>query len=548
MDIIKFSKFFEANIKFGDLEKTKGDKLRGDILVDKIRNGESLELPNGVKIIITQILDKKTNQYVDINDDLNPLSQITDESGNFSPEKARPFFVRNKVFKTSNGDTYKLTDLFKSIDFGSSGAGTKTNENEIIQIFLISLRVDLKRDFTKNDVNEYLDQFISEIYPKNCHITSDFKIRSMDDFLSDKFWMATFKNSINNIVNASSGGRSLFDDRINYQFYHNSYKNPNSINKLILSKFKALSKADNFTEFPKYYKNFTDTDFSKYCPADVWAVTSNQNDYNEICSSIKKAVDILDLNRILNAEFEKRTLIPISLKKIGVKRLSGRVITNNESGAELPSFDVTEFHIEPDDDKGIGSKIDTISSWIPKGQTKPIIRQRNIKIDTSDSSKFQNVDGEIDGVYARHGKINFLMMKKFIEESTFYKYVYAVVKDNPLQTVDELKEKNIDELKDIIDDIRYQISKYRPIGVKISYDLKGRANNSLEKKLISKIQSLQIIRALSIIDNKDDSPRTLPNGEKNTKNEVDKILSKILLYALSIHTGGFSTPRYARVI
>jgi len=496
MEIIKFSKFFEANLKFKDLEKSKDDKLRGDILIDKIRNNKPLELPNGTKIIVTQILDKRSNQYIDIDSDLDPLSQITDEHGNFSPEKSKPFFARNKVFKTSDGNTYKLTDLFKSIDFGSSGAGMNTNENEIIQMFLISRRIELGRNFTQNDVNEYLDQFIGEVYPNNCHITNDFKIRNMDYFLYDKFWMATFKNSINNIANASSGGRILFDD----------------------------------------------------CPADVWAITSNQDDYDEICNSIKKAVDILDLNRILNAEFEKRTLIPISLKKIGVKLLSGRVITNNEAGAELPDFDVTEFHLEPEVDKGIGSKIDTLSTWIPKGQIKPIIRQRNIKIDTTDSSKFQNVDAEIDGVYARHGKINFTMMKKFIEESPFYKYVYSVIKENPLQTVDELKEKTVDELKNIIDDINYQISKYKPVGIKITYDLKGRNNNSLEKKLISKIQSLQIIRALSIIDNKDESPRTLSNGERNTKNEVDKILTKILLYALSIHTGGFSTPRYARVI
>jgi hypothetical protein len=548
MEIIKFSKFFEANLKFKDLEKSKDDKLRGDILIDKIRNNKPLELPNGTKIIVTQILDKRSNQYIDIDSDLDPLSQITDEHGNFSPEKSKPFFARNKVFKTSDGNTYKLTDLFKSIDFGSSGAGMNTNENEIIQMFLISRRIELGRNFTQNDVNEYLDQFIGEVYPNNCHITNDFKIRNMDYFLYDKFWMATFKNSINNIANASSGGRILFDDRINYQFYHNSDKNPNSINKVILNKFKILSKADEFSEFPKYYKQFITTDFSKYCPADVWAITSNQDDYDEICNSIKKAVDILDLNRILNAEFEKRTLIPISLKKIGVKLLSGRVITNNEAGAELPDFDVTEFHLEPEVDKGIGSKIDTLSTWIPKGQIKPIIRQRNIKIDTTDSSKFQNVDAEIDGVYARHGKINFTMMKKFIEESPFYKYVYSVIKENPLQTVDELKEKTVDELKNIIDDINYQISKYKPVGIKITYDLKGRNNNSLEKKLISKIQSLQIIRALSIIDNKDESPRTLSNGERNTKNEVDKILTKILLYALSIHTGGFSTPRYARVI
>ena len=73
-----------------------------------------------------------------------------------------------------------------------------------------------------------------------------------------------------------------------------------------------------------------------------------------------------------------------------------------------------------------------------KQAVKPIVeqleleRQRNIKIDTSNSSKFQNVDGEVDGVYARHGKISFLAMKKFIQESPLYYKVLEIMKNLPL--------------------------------------------------------------------------------------------------------------------
>jgi hypothetical protein len=140
-------------------------------------------------------------------------------------------------------------------------------------------------------------------------------------------------------------------------------------------------------------------------------------------------------------------------------------------------------------------------------------------------------------------------MKKFIERSPYFKNVKELVDDNPLQTVLELKSKTVDELKEIIkkidDDIKNISSK--TLGVNILYDLKGKKNNSLEKKLISKIQSMQIIRALAIIDSIDESPRWI-KGVANPNNEVDKIMTKILLYALSINNGGFSTPRYARVI
>jgi len=144
------------------------------------------------------------------------------------------------------------------------------------------------------------------------------------------------------------------------------------------------------------------------------------------------------------------------------------------------------------------------------------------------------------------------MMKRFIEESPLYDKVLSV-DETPLQTVELLKNKNVQELKDMIEELNTEIKEFdNPLGVNVKDDLKGRPNDSLEKKLISKIQSLQIIRALSIIDYHDvvinENPRRLINGQPNPDNEIDKIVTKVLLYALSIHTGGFSTPRYARVI
>jgi hypothetical protein len=59
----------------------------------------------------------------------------------------------------------------------------------------------------------------------------------------------------------------------------------------------------------------------------------------------------------------------------------------------------------------------------------------------------------------------------------------------------------------------------------------------VERKLISKIQSLQVIRALAMIDKFDDDDK-----------EVDRIVSNMLLYALSIQNPGFSSPKYIRVI
>ena len=76
------------------------------------------------------------------------------------------------------------------------------------------------------------------------------------------------------------------------------------------------------------------------------------------------------------------------------------------------------------------------------------------------------------------------------------------------------------------------------MNISIDYDLAGREiKGNIEKKLISKIQSLQIIKALAVIDKNDKS-----------KKEVDRIVSNMLLYALSIQNPGFSSPKYVRVI
>jgi hypothetical protein len=140
-------------------------------------------------------------------------------------------------------------------------------------------------------------------------------------------------------------------------------------------------------------------------------------------------------------------------------------------------------------------------------------------------------------------------MKKFIELSPYFKNVIKLVSGNPLQTAEELKSKTVEELKDIIKNLDNEIKELSTvsIGVEILHDLRGQKNNFREKKLISKIQSMQIVRSLIIIDSLDPSPRWI-KGVENPNNHVDVIMTKILLYALSINNGGFLTPRYARVI
>jgi hypothetical protein len=201
---------------------------------------------------------------------------------------------------------------------------------------------------------------------------------------------------------------------------------------------------------------------------------------------------------------------------------------------ELPSFEVSSFRISKDMNKGIGSKIMTNSEWINNG--KKIQRQRNLTMDSPNTGKNSNIDGEIDGVWARHGKVSLLWIKKFIEGSDLY---YRVDEVGKIMEWQELSKMNLDELQELLKEIELDLADLKSeINIRIDYDLAGREiKGNVEKKLISKIQSLQIIRALSVIDKYDESGK-----------EVNQIVSNMLLYALSIQNPGFSSPKYIRVI
>jgi len=71
--------------------------------------------------------------------------------------------------------------------------------------------------------------------------------------------------------------------------------------------------------------------------------------------------------------------------------------------------------------------------------------------------------------------------------------------------------------------------------ISVSPIQRGSDISSSENKLISRIQSLQVVIALSQIYNID-------------QELANRTITKILRYALSIQTDKFNTPRYLRVI
>ena len=560
--IYGFDKFFEKGLTLTDLTGSSVDGKRGDTLVRKLKNKEKIRLNNGELVDIEQMKDPDidgTWQDADIASD-----NMLDDSGKFDIVKATDYLKNTKkskaarvnsyvkVFKdTDTDEEYTIGDFQKDRDFGSTGAGVRIREHESIQMMFLAKRIQENVDFTapkmtKKIVKDRITKQMKEVkiyeYPEIRDILESFKnqtnfkignttlypapgFKLTDDmfnhYCDDQSWLSTFCNVPNKLCGQKDQSNNLvLSPNIKYTIFHVAYKGSESTSNVIFKKYKVLSKGHA-------------VDFSKYCPADIYVVDSNS--VETLNKGIESCKDIFELNNFLNDSFRDRQIIPISLKRVGPSPNSATLIVNAEDNMELPSFKVSKFRLSKDMEKGIGSKIMTNSEWINNGEK--IERQRNLTMDSPNTGKNSNIDGEIDGVWARHGKVSFAWIKKFIEESTLY---HNNVEDaGRIMEWQQLVGYSVDELRKILGDLQKDLIDLKSeMNISIDYDLAGREiKGNIEKKLISKIQSLQIIKALAVIDKNDKS-----------KKEVDRIVSNMLLYALSIQNPGFSSPKYVRVI
>ena len=560
--IYGFDKFFEKGLTLTDLTGSSVDGKRGDTLVRKLKNKEKIRLNNGELVDIEQMKDPDidgTWQEADIASD-----NMLDDSGKFDIVKATDYLKNTKkskaarvnsyvkVFKdTDTDEEYTIGDFQKDRDFGSTGAGVRIREHESIQMMFLAKRIQENVDFpapkmTKKTVKDRITKQMKEVkiyeYPEIKDILESFKNQTnfkigntmlhpapgfkltedmFNHYCDDQSWLSTFANVPNKLCGQKDQSNNLvLSPNIKYTIFHVAYKGSESTSNVIFKKYKVLSKGHA-------------VEFSKYCPADIYVVDSNSVD--TLNKGIESCKDIFELNNFLNDSFRDRQIIPISLKRVGPSPNSATLIVNAEDNMELPTFKVSSFRLSKDMEKGIGSKIMTNSEWINNGEK--IERQRNLTMDSPNTGKNSNIDGEIDGVWARHGKVSFAWIKKFIEESTLY---HNNVEDaGRIMEWQQLVGYSVDELRKMLGDLQKDLIDLKSeMNISIDYDLAGREiKGNIEKKLISKIQSLQIIKALAVIDKNDRS-----------KKEVDRIVSNMLLYALSIQNPGFSSPKYVRVI
>lgn len=536
-------RFFENNLKVDDL----CTKNRGDVLVTKLRANDDIELNNGQKVDIEKMKDPDVNgDWVDVD---TAIGNITDDSGKFDVEKATDYLKRNaratKVFKDEDDNVYKLTDFKKTLDFGSSGSGRRIREHESIQALFLAKRIAEGVDIPNDPllIREMMDDIsksmgtgkkfvVSGVEHCEVNVATSFVLDEeiIDYYMSDTAWVATFIKVPNLLAKFSlrvNGQRiPLIKSGKSYVIYHISSKGVDSIPAKVISKYNQINREAGFS-----------VEMSKFNPADIYLVDLER--IANVIDSIDACDDILELNTTLNSMFDERILIPISLKRSGPADEDTFIVVNAAEEMELPEFEVKKLRVSGELGKGIGTKIVTMSTWLNDGEI--VETPRNLSIDSPNTNQNVNVDGEIDGKWARQGKISLTWMKRFIEESPLYGKVRDYVEDEPINTYGELELLDELDLEDILATLNADVkSMENEMRVDIIPDTRGRSTEgeSRKRKLISKVQSMQVIRALAVIDSHD-------NGEERA---IDDIVSNMLLYALSIKNPNFSSPRYVKVV
>lgn len=521
MKILNWDGFLEeVQLNLSELGKidSHGDS-RGNKLVDKLKNRDKIITNDNREVVVSKMKDN--DEWVDPEIGIH---NIINDDGKYDLDKAKDYFrPRNtykKVFKSGYGDELSLNQLKKTIDFGSKGAGRLIRKFESCQSIFIAIKQDNPGYYlTQYNILPLFYKFIGDLdrVNKYLHLPKEIVINDdlVDYFLKNKDWVSTFLRVPNMLFKPNL---KLVDANQKYSVYHVGYDGDDSPYLALYKKYRQIAISG----------GFSDINISKYCPADVFLSAYDLN--HEIVNQIKGVKDIHELTELLDDLFREKKLIPVSLKKIGVNDRF-KIIINKEEDRELPDFFIQSFNIGSDM-RGIGSKIGTKSIWRYKNKNVDV-KDRLINFDSSDTSKKQNVDGEVEGSYSRHGKISFNSINRMINQSLS---LFDSDRIDKLQNYSYLSEMSVDDLEKMVSDLIEKIKNQgMPSDFVIIRPVRGFDISNNKNKLISRIQSLQIILIFSQM-------------YQQNKKETNNLITHIMRYALSIQTDKFDTPRYLRVI
>lgn len=496
----------ESNIKIDTLSsKSKLGGIRGDVFVNKLKNNEPFEFDilKNKKKFSSKIINRK-----------EILAEITNIDGKYNEIKAKSYFNKGiqykKIIKAEDGELYKLNDIIKTTEFGSSGGtslGTKgTLIVESFQCLFLAYRQKLNKQITEkraNDIFDHFDDIIGDIkIPENVSLEED----TLDEF---KSWIPTFIKTSNVLYDGVKFQvkRNIYRDNIlsgNYKYIFYQISHKEGLNKSIVSAYRRCEETKGIP-------------ISKWTPSDVWAVAEEFE--SVITKEIDTCYDIVKLNQVIDKYFNLNQLVGISLKKVATTKEKVNIVINKET--PTPTYRYSKCGTSNDPFKTISTKIiayreQTIvtnlngTEVVYKGGHELLnIRNSSGSINTSD------INAEIVGKSARHGKCGLTQINMILRR---YNIQDTITKHSSLKLIGE------DSLKELI--IALQ-----PIVSGIPYTEIVIKNKTSISNLISKYQSLKLCALLI----------------QNT-NVADNIVNDIFQYAMAIRNDKYTCPKYTRII
>lgn len=534
---MKYLKLFEeVELSINELEKERGGEERGNILVKKLK-----ERP--VKLSIKGNGERNITKVEVDGKEVTPAvaAKAITTNNKYDKDKGRELFIKNNRYDDvliSGKKHFKLNQITKTPEFGAVGPGVLTRKYEAIQCLFIAYKLRYPGELVDKDrVIDFWESYVNKddgVFKKiGIYLDPKFTLtREIIDSLStNKDWLNTFIKVPELLMNF----KGIFPRVVNarkYLVFLESNKDTISPVVNIVKKYNELKKIAK-----------SNVNFSKFCPADVYIVVERL--LAKINKEISEQTSIEGLVKILDHYFDNNELIPISLKKL---KEGDRVIINKEKSKKLPDFTINKFIITDDPLKGIASKVKVKSIWmseIPNGDDLPDEVSRDIIFDSSDTGKPRNIDGDILGRSSRHGKITFNSIVSIFEKNGFireYNLIFDLYSRLNTKSESELREMILsthDDLLDLVPGLTTQLQTRTKsgIGSKVYSDLaEGSMVDNIKNRLISKLQSLQLLVALAVLQSEEPT-------------DANIAITAIMRYALSIQTDLFKdTPRYLRII
>lgn len=360
------SELIEKTARSGDYDGS----WRTYILKQLIKNNKPLELKNGDKITID-----KNSAIVK-----HMLSLIPDEDEKIigdSSDELKVFFKKEKPFiDKDTGEAYKLSDIKKTSEFGggskgSGGGSADTEKNESLQCVALALRSKKNKDINEDDFNE---EDIKKVESKfDISFTYANQHELVDELISNETWSKVYISTAN----------ALADFGIKHK--PNFYRG----NGWVKSLYDLAKKLDKENPDGAVFKNY-----NKWNPADIWIVKDNVDIPSHLSS-------LLELNNWLIEKFKDRDVIGVSLKK--TTDATCKEINLDNTINELAKIDAVKFMIESKNNIFRGK-----DAYIQFDDDKMQLR-------TDQKDKIVNIQGEIKGTDASHGKIGFGGIQKILK-------------------------------------------------------------------------------------------------------------------------------------